>query len=231
MKKNKIAVFDIDGTIFRSSLLIELIEMMIEEKVFSQRVKTSYAHAYKKWFERKGTYEDYINAVVVAFENNIAGVDYRVFNKIAKQVIDVHQNQVYRYTRDLIKTLKKKNYYLLAISHSPKEIVQEFCKQLGFDKVYGRAYEVGNNNKFTARTLQLELISDKAKILKRVLLKENISLADSVGVGDSEGDISLLKLVDQPICFNPNAKLYAKAKRLGWQVVVERKDVIYKIDQ
>jgi phosphoserine phosphatase len=51
-----------------------------------------------------------------------------------------------------------------------------------------------------------------------------------VGVGDTESDIPFLKLVDRPICFNPNRKLYAAAKRHGWKVVVERKDVIYKIE-
>jgi phosphoserine phosphatase len=36
-------------------------------------------------------------------------------------------------------------------------------------------------------------------------------------------------MVSEPICFNPNAALYAQAKRMGWKVVVERKDVIYEL--
>jgi len=35
-------------------------------------------------------------------------------------------------------------------------------------------------------------------------------------------------MVDKPIAFNPNSKLYRYAKRAGWKIVVERKDVIYK---
>lgn len=48
-------------------------------------------------------------------------------------------------------------------------------------------------------------------------------------MGDSEGDISFLKMVERPICFNPNRKLYEYAKKRGWEVIVERKDVIYKL--
>ncbi|GAI32477.1 unnamed protein product, partial [marine sediment metagenome] len=36
-----------------------------------------------------------------------------------------------------------------------------------------------------------------------------------VGVGDTESDIAFLKMVEKPICFNPNKKLYQYAKRVG----------------
>ncbi|HNZ86635.1 MAG TPA: HAD family phosphatase [bacterium] len=227
-KSKKIAVFDIDGTIFRSSLLIELVNALIQEGLFSQNVKNTYTKAYKKWSNREGSYEDYINAVVKAFEKNIPGMNYKIFKNIAKKVVSNNRDMVYRYTRDLFKELKKKNYYLLAISHSPKEIVQDFTREWGFDSFYGRVYEV-SDNKFTGKTLHLDLISDKSKMLKYAIKKENLTLNNSIGVGDSESDISLLKMVEKPICFNPNKKLYTTAKRLGWKIVVERKDVIYNL--
>ena len=59
--------------------------------------------------------------------------------------------------------------------------------------------------------------------------KENLTLKDSIGVGDTEGDIPLLKMVEIPICINPNKNLFAVAMKEGWRIVVERKDVIYKL--
>ncbi len=225
----KVAVFDIDGTIFRSSLLIEVTEGLIEAGIFSKKVKSIYDKSYQNWLSRRDSYEKYIGDVVKGFEQNIKGVLHSDFIKISKKVVDLHQNKVYRYTRKLVKDLKKKNYYLLAISNSPKEILDEFCKNFGFDKVYGRVYEFDKNKKLTGKTLHLELISDKAKILQRAVQKENLTLIESVGVGDSESDIAFLKLVKKPICFNPNNKLYKYAKSAGWEIIVERKDVIYKI--
>jgi phosphoserine phosphatase len=125
--------------------------------------------------------------------------------------------------------LKKKNYFTLAISNSPKELLDDFCKNLGFNKVYGRVYEVGKNGKFTGKTLYADIISDKSKILRRAIEKNNLTLQGSVGVGDTESDIKFLELVDMPICFNPNQKLYVHAKSAGWKIVVERKDVIYNV--
>lgn len=227
--KRKVAVFDIDGTIFRSSLLIEMVEALIEEKIFPENTREIYRKAFEKWTNREGSYEDYIMAVVRAFMQNIKGLDAKVFSRIAEKVITDNNNKVYTYTRDLIKKLKKKNYFILAISHSPQVLVENFCKKYGFDKTYGRIYEVGADNKFTGVTLFEEFISDKSQVLLRAVEKEGLTLKGSVGVGDTESDIVLLKMVEEPICFNPNKNLYTFAKRQGWKVVVERKDVVYNI--
>ncbi len=229
--RRRVAVFDIDGTIFRSSLLVELVDNLIVRGIFPKAAAKEYSDAYENWLNRRGEYEDYLWGVIRAFTKNIRGVSYKEIVNLSKQISKIHQERIYRWTRDLIKNLKKKNYYLLAISGSPKFIVEEFSHGLGFDKTYGRRYELDKKGRFTGAVMDEELISDKAKILKRAAGKENLTLRGSVGVGDTETDIPLLKMVAKPICFNPNQKLYKYAKRKGWKVIVERKDVIYKLQR
>lgn len=229
MKKRKVAIFDIDGTIFRSSLLIELVEVMIENKLFDFSARKEYEKEENEWLDRKGDYESYINAVVKVFMKNIKGVPYKDFDHAEKIVIERYKNRTYRYTRDLILSLKKKKYFLLAISQSPKGILDNFCKRLGFDKVYGRFYGLDSSGKFTGNVVNEDLISDKSNIVKRAVEKENLTLQASIGVGDTEGDIAFLGMVEEPICFNPNAKLYLHARNKGWKIIVERKNVIYEL--
>lgn len=229
MKQRKAAFFDIDGTIFRSSLLIELVEGMVREGIFPRPVAKVYARAFARWLDRKGPYEDYIGAVIRAFEGNLRGVPAKDFRRAAQAAVNFQRNRVYRYTRDLVRDLKRRGYFLVAISNSPKDILDEFCGQLGFDKVYGRVYEADARGRLTGKTLHLDLIRDKAKILRRAVDRNGLTLRGSVGVGDTESDIPFLKLVDKAICFNPNARLYRYAKRAGWRVVVERKDVVFEL--
>jgi phosphoserine phosphatase len=56
-----------------------------------------------------------------------------------------------------------------------------------------------------------------------------LSLKGSYGIGDSHVDIGFLKKVEHPIVFNPSLGLYRVAKKRKWQIIVERKDVIYYI--
>lgn len=232
MKKlaRKVAIFDVDGTIFRSSLLIELVETMIDEGIFPKKARQDYKKEHTDWLNREGDYEDYLQAIIRVFMKNIRGVYYGDFADISKKIIGDKRKYVYRYTRDLIKDLKKKDYFLLAISQSPKGILDDFCKELGFDKVYGRFYELGPGDKFTGAIVDEHLIMNKANIIKRAIEKENLTLKNSIGVGDTDSDISMLEMVEKPVCFNPNLKLYRYAKINNWKVVVERKDVIYQLD-
>lgn len=228
MTKQPVAFLDIDGTLFRSSLLIELVQQLVKEGVFPASAAEEYEQEFLTWRGREGSYEQYIDKVVQAFLKHIKGVHYGEFADIGRRVVAVQSKYVYRYTRDLIKRLKQDGYFLVAISQSPKTILDEFCGQYNFDKVYGRVYEIGPQDRFTGKTIDEHLIQNKANIAKRVFDKNPQLTADfSLAVGDTEGDISLLELVSEAVCFNPNKSLYAHAKRFGWEVVVERKDVIY----
>jgi len=225
----KIAFFDIDGTVFRSSLLVELVERLIEREIFPKELREMYEDQFHAWKNREGTYEDYIASVVDAFRTHIKGVFYGDLADIGREVVAEKSKHVYRYTRDLLKELRNDGYYVVAISQSPKTILDDFCKSYGFDKVYGRIYEIGPQDLFTGEVSEEHLIQNKANIVKRILDQGEYTLEDSVGVGDTEGDVSLLEMVERPICFNPNEALYAYAKRMDWSIVVERKDVIYNL--
>jgi len=227
--KQKVAFFDIDGTVFRSSLFIELIEKLIDEEVFPVQARIEYHEAYQSWLNREGSYENYIGAMIKTFYNHIKGVHYGVVADLGEVVVSAHRKRVYRYTRDLIAQLKADDYFIVAISQSPKAVLDEFCKEYGFDKVYGRMYEIGPTEQFTGVVIDEHVIRNKANIIKHVFESEGLTSVGSVAVGDTEGDISMLESVARPICFNPNKTLYDHAKLVGWNIVVERKDMIYEL--
>lgn len=227
--KRPVAVFDIDGTVFRSSLLIELVDRLVEKGIFPPETRAAYESERSKWLDRKGDYPSYINKVVQVFAKQLKGAPFDEVSYIAGEIIEEQKSRVYRYTRDLVKDLKKRGYFLLGISHSPKFIVDGFGFELGFDKTYGTFYETGASGKFTGTLAEEDFIFNKAAVLRRAVKKEGLTLDGSVGVGDTESDIPMLELAEQPIAFNPNAALYKHAKRSGWKIVVERKDVIYEI--
>ncbi len=227
-----VAFFDIDGTLFRSSLLVELVEALVANKIFPAGVEKSYQLEKAAWQNREGTYDAYIGAVIDTFLEHLKGVHYGTFADVGKQVVAAHQKRVYRYTRDLIKQLDKDGYELIAISQSPKTVLDTFCREYGFDKVYGRIYEIGPQDRFTGGVSEEHIIENKAHVVDRVLERHpDITLRGSIAVGDTDGDIPLLEKVERPICFNPNKELFDEAIRRGWEVVVERKDVIYEWPQ
>lgn len=224
-----LAVFDVDGTIFRSSLFIQLVEKLTIVGAFPESAKEGYEPEHIAWLNREGSYSDYIQAMVDVFDTHIKGLHYGTFADAARAVVDEHAKRTYVYPRERIKQLRSEGYFLLAISHSPKTILDMFCPMLGFDKVYGMVYDIGPEDRFTGTIMDRHIILNKANIVRRVVEQGDATLVGSVGVGDTESDIPFLEMVERPICFNPNQALYKHAQRNTWQVVVERKDVVYML--
>jgi len=248
MGKIKIGVFDIDGTIFRSSLLIELVRGLVDAGIFPQKANKEMEADYLAWLNRVGDYDDYLEKVIRIYDKYIVGKRFSQVEAVARQVMEREKNKTYRFTRDLIFDLKKKGYYLIAISGSPSYMVDKFAFHMGFDVSFGAVTKI-KNGLFTKYYLEKDFETgndilikpkDRAKVLnfsrKDVLLKKylanknlDVDWKNSLAAGDSGNDISILKLVGYPIVFNPDDVLVKEAKKRGWRVVVERKNVVYDI--
>ena len=230
MRQMKLAVFDIDGTIFRSSLIIELLYELVECEVFPKSALKLIDKDFFAWLNREGHYEDYINKVVKVYRENMKGKRAKDFEEAEQRVMEKHKGKVYRYTRSLLQNLKNKNYFILAISGSPIGIVEKFSRSFGFNDWIGTEYEI-IGKKFTGKVINDPFFDGKDKALLKFIKdkKLHIDLDKSIAIGDAWGDIPLLETVGNPIAFNPSMDLAKVAKKKGWRVVVERKNVIYEI--
>lgn len=231
MSKKHLAIFDLDGTLFRSSLSIELVNGLVREGIFPQEALDEVEEDYLAWLNRKGKYEKYVLQIVAIYLKYIKGCRQNEVEKVGKKVLKSERDKVYRFTRDLIKELRKKDYYLLSISGSPTFIVSEFSSYIGFNMYYGSFFEV-KNNVFTGKEIYNPVVDGKGKALNHFLESHEgeFDLKNSIAVGDTDSDIPLLSAVGNPIAFNPNFELAKYAKRNKWRIVVERKDVMYEIN-
>jgi phosphoserine phosphatase len=73
--------------------------------------------------------------------------------------------------------------------------------------------------------------SGKGPVLQELIKKHGLTTAASYAVGDSLSDAAMLEMVDNPIAFNPDNNLFEAATQNGWNIVVERKNVIYQLSK
>ncbi|MFZ1626189.1 MAG: HAD family phosphatase [Candidatus Moraniibacteriota bacterium] len=230
-KEKKIAIFDIDGTIFRKNLHFELINELSWLKVFPNAVRRELTEVYSGWLDHSGTYEDYRKAIVRIYAEHIKGVSEVAVGEAARIVVPFHARRTYLFSETLIKELREKDYHLLAISGSPIEIVEEYNEHyLHFDRVFGSVYSKDEQGIYTG-VAEFEPSRNKGEVLQQYVYEHGLTLEDSYGVGDTESDGSFLRMVTHPIAFNPNQNLKAMADEEGWRIVLEKKDVIYEIAQ
>lgn len=156
----------------------------------------------------------------------IVGLSEKAFNDIADAILKAKGHHTYRYTTDLLHRLKNDGYVIIAISGSHQQLVDRFAKIHGVDIAVGRSYKVARGH-LTAESS--EVFGRKDVILNTIVREHGLGMKGSYAVGDSGGDIAMLELVENPIAFNPDKQLHQVALKNGWDIVVERKNLAYRM--
>ncbi len=224
----KFAVFDIDGTLIRWQLYHAVVNRLAKAGILHPDAQKVLKSAMMSWKNREGddSFKKYQTTLVNLYEQSLPNIKTEVFDNLVSEVIAEYKDQVYVFTRNLINQLKAKDYLLFIISGSHQELIEQIGKYYGFDDWAGAIYH-REEQRFTGQSIIPSF--DKARSLKQLIAKHKVTSAKSVGIGDTKSDVSMLEMVDQPIAFNPDKALFEYAKQHKWQLVIERKNVIYQL--
>ncbi|MDO5718129.1 MAG: HAD-IB family hydrolase [Tissierellia bacterium] len=234
MKKTA-AFFDIDGTLTRTSLMIDhflrlVKNEVIEEHTWINEIKPLYDDYNKRYLD----YDNYLDAVSTVYMDTLKGIKYEFIDFIAQQVINNNADIVYTFTRSEIKWHQKQGHLVFFISGSPDFLVGHIARKYEVTDYRGTIYSTDDDNIFTGNFIRMWDSVSKEKMMDKFDKIYGIDFESSYAYGDTDGDISMLNRVGNPIVINPTMSLlnYIKADenlRDRVSIIVERKDVIYKI--
>jgi HAD superfamily hydrolase (TIGR01490 family) len=223
------AVFDIDGTLVRWQLYHAVADELAKLNIINSKKYQTVLKARENWKRRLSinSFTEYEQSLIQLISQAVPGIDYSIFQQICTDVVRRYQDQVYTFTRDLIGSLKTQNYLIFAISASPSELVSLVAAYYGFDSYRASTYEVSNNKLTDKETI---LYGDtKTEHLKQLIASSGATMSGSIAVGDTLGDLGMLRLVERAIAFNPSKELYVQAIAKNWEIVIERKNVVYRL--
>lgn len=229
-KLRKFAVFDIDGTLIRWQLYHAVADELARLGHFGAIEYDAVRQARMTWKRRESedSFKQYERVLVNLVDQVIPTISLADWQSASQAAIQEYQDQVYTYTRNLVRHLKEQGYLLFAISASQENIIGLLTEHYGFDDFAASSYELKDGT-FTGKKNILSH-DRKPEALKQLADKYGASYSGSIGVGDSESDIPMLEAVENPIAFNPTKLLFEHAKDAGWKVVVERKNAVYELE-
>lgn len=233
MKKTA-AFFDIDGTLYRDSLMVEHFKKLIKYDIIDQ--KAWYEHArdtFMDWDKRQGNYDDYLDDVCELYVSSLIGLDKTCIDFTSDQVIKLKSDRVYKYTRSRIKWHLDNNHIVIFISGSPNFLVEKMASKYNVTDFIGSDY-VFENETFNGTVIPMWDSSSKNTAIDDFVKKYNIDLSTSFAYGDTNGDINMLRRVGNPIAINPTKELInhiANDEKISkcTKIIVERKDIVYSL--
>lgn len=236
MVENTAAFFDIDGTIFRNSLMIEHFQKLITFEVIDPEIwYTKVKKVYLEWERRYGDFEEYLEILAKVYLEELKGIDKSFIEYIASHVIRQNGDMIYKFSRDRIQWHKEQGHRIFFISGSPDFLVTKMAERYGVTEYRGSEYKVDENNEFTGELVPMWDSKSKQKVIDDLIKKYDVNLANSYAYGDTTGDFSMLKIVGNPVSINPNKELLLAIRKdqelmKKVSIIIERKNVIYKLD-
>lgn len=236
MGENIAAFFDIDGTIFRNSLMIEHFQKLITFEVIDPEVwYTKVKKVYLEWERRYGDFEEYLEILARVYLEELKGIDKSYIEYIASHVIKQNGDMIYKFSRNQIQWHKDQGHRIFFISGSPDFLVTKMAERYDVTEYRGSEYLVDEDNRFTGELIPMWDSRSKQIVLNELIEKYDVNLKKSYAYGDTNGDFSMLKMVGKPVSINPNKELLLEIRKDTElmdksTIIVERKNVIYRLD-
>ncbi len=251
MKNQKVAFFDIDGTVMNNHLPVLLIkhffanyeyrgnyakklEKQKNELEFARkRYKNYYTQAFnlskKEWRVENYSeaFAEYSQKFYPLMSTLFEGYSEDEISKIAREVLHEYRYEAYAYSLELIKKLHSKDFRLIAISGSPQFLVDAFVEEFGFE--FGIGCEFGIRDGSWQETGEMVTWCEKDKIARKILGEDFFANQNTVvAVGDTLGDLELLNMAQAKIIINAQFDLYQEiSKNDEFVSVFSRKDLIF----
>lgn len=236
MHENKAAFFDIDGTLFRNSLLIEHFLLLTNDGIIPKIARENeIGPLYEKYQNRLGAYEDYLDKASLVYQQKLVGIDRKTIDRYSKIVIEKNKNKVYMFTKKAVEFHKKNGYLIFFISGSPEFLVDNFAKIYGADLSIATKYEFDDEDKFTGTVRPMRDGRNKLQAVIKLAETYKLDLSKSYAYGDTNGDITMFQMVGFPHAINPSFELIDKLiedeeLRNKTVIDIERKDVNYSFN-
>ena len=209
----KIALFDLDRTIYNTHSFFELAEYVIKKGRIKKETWNDIQNLHKEYKLGHITYSDTANKLLVTFAKNLDGQNYNDLYNDVYDYFTKNKHNFYPYFEKILPELHK-DYDVFIITSNAQHVAKATVDLFGLEGFIASEFEVINGD-FTGKVTK-SLATGKSIVID---LLEKYGKHGSIACGDSENDVGMLELVEHPVCINPTDELNEIASRNGWNVV------------
>lgn len=198
-KLQKLLISDVDGTVYRGSLLLGFYAYLVEKGCMEGSDELT------AWSNDKKN-DLLIKLSAEKFRGKLIGIDRELIKSKAEVFIStIKRTDTYEKSISMIEKAKNEGREIILLSGSPKFLIRPFAKMLGV-KSYATIFETCEDNKFNGEVQPMWARENKDGIIKDYIMKKGFyTLEDSIGLGDVfGGDYGIWKHTTNNYIVNPS---------------------------
>jgi HAD superfamily hydrolase (TIGR01490 family) len=217
------AFFDLDRTLLRRSSALALAKPFRAHGRIS-RADLARAALWQLLFVARGASNAEVRKVADRGLTILAGMRPAELVELVEGALEpVLRPLLAREVVSAAETLRTEGYSLYIVSTALQEIVDALAVDLGFDGGLGTVAELGDDGRYTGRSIRPLHGEAKAEAVRELAAAEGIDLARSIAYSDGFSDLPLLEAVGSAVAVNPDRRLRRAARERRWPVLESRR--------
>lgn len=223
--KKKLAIFDVDGTLFNGNLGIEFIKKLTQNGIQTKENAKTIMFWYLKYKNGEVKKSVAVDEIYKMHALGLKNSKEKEVKKVAEETWKEIKNKRYGFAANMIKKIKDQGYIVFLLSGSPTEIIEIFGNDLGIEKenILAGEIEIADGIYTGNIVFYPGSAEQKVEALMNLIQRKNIDVdwKNSMAMGDNERDAKVLGMVGNPIAFDPNEELKILAQNNNWKIADE----------
>lgn len=223
--KTKLAIFDVDGTLFDGNLGIDFVKLLIQKEIFSPEIGKGIFEWYGKYKNGEVEKSVAVDSIYNLYSEGMKNLTIEEAQKVALETWNNISAKLHKFAPVIINKLKNRNYKIVLISGSPIEMIDILAKLLEIDmqNIVAGTLEIIDGVYSGGIVSYPGSATQKVVELNKLINKQNLDVdyESSLGMGDNERDLGILELVGHPIAINPSSELENICIKNNWSIVSE----------
>ena len=217
-RKKKVAFFDVDGTLLKSTIVHCYVWMQ------SSRIPFFLKQLWLIGFLPKIVYYLILDSISrtrfnQVFYRNYRGLEVAEMKALATKMFeDYIRPKIFSEAVSQIQEHKDEGIDVVLVTGSLDFVVQPIADYLGVDTVLAPQLREENGQFAGELTTEPLIGEEKARAVRSYADQHEISLEESYAYGDSGSDLPMLECVGNPVAVNPSKALHQKALESGWEI-------------
>jgi len=217
MTERKIALYDIDKTSYEGLLIKDFVKYQVLTGTLKQETLDEINNEENLYKANEKKYEEMAQDMLAHWARGLEGKKASTVESEANKFFKTPEgNKFFPFVQESIDLLRSTHdtYFITA---EPQFIANEVSQIHHSTESLSTIFEINKDGVLTGKiTSSLAKRADKGNRVKELM--QNHVYRQSFAVGDSDGDIEMLKAVEYPICVNPNDKLIEEAVKNKWEI-------------
>jgi len=209
----KIALFDIDKTIYNGHSYFAFVKYLVERKILSENAYEEVMAIAKDGSTGKFTYSEIAQRLLVSVVAQLKGKEISELESAANDFFSQNVSEFYPYFASVIEKISNE-YDIYIITANAQFAAGAVQKLFNLPGIVSSIFEV-KDGKFTGE-IEQSLALGKS-VVKDLI--DKYGKKGSIAAGDSINDRGMLELVDNAFCINASKELVELAEGKNWHIV------------